>query len=118
MKNGYWIQKIIPNLIIFGKPVGDHVDRNLDVNIVDIRKSGAIKWWASAAAVIAIVSGVYYYNIQPSKTEQLTVVSTLPKIEKIDQNADFPTDTFHSSINPKIITHYERKPSETNQFRL
>lgn len=97
---------------------GDHVDRNLDVNIVDIRKSGAIKWWASAAAVIAIVSGVYYYNIQPSKTEQLTVVSTLPKIEKIDQNADFPTDTFHSSINPKIITHYERKTVRNKPIQI
>lgn len=96
----------------------DHVDRNLDVHVADIKKSGTFKWWASAAAaVLAIVSGVYYYQIQPSKTQQLTV-ATLPKIEQLDHKANPPTDTFHNSINPKITTHHERKTDKNKPIQI
>ena len=96
----------------------DHVDRNLDVHIVDMKKFGTFKWWASVAAAIAIVSGLYFYDTQLSKTEQLKVVSTLPKIEQADRKTNFPTDTFHTSINPKIITHHERKTVKNKPIQI
>jgi hypothetical protein len=95
-----------------------HVDRNLDVRIVDVKRSGTINWWASAAAVIALVCGVYYFNTQSSKTERLSIVSTTPEIKHVDHHANFPSDTFHASIKPKITTHHERKTVRNKPIQI
>jgi hypothetical protein len=86
-----------------------HVDQHLEGNVVAIRKPAAFKWWASAAAAIAIVFGVYHYGTQAPKKVQLQVVNALPQIEQVDQKAKISMDTFHSGIHTKITVHHERK---------
>lgn len=94
-----------------------HVDRNLD--IVGIKKSVTLKWWASAAAAaIATVFVAYYYHAAPLKAERLAVASTLPKMEQVERKADFPADTFHISTKPKIITQHERKTVRNKPLQI
>jgi len=96
----------------------NHVDQHLDVPVVARRKSVPVKWWASAAAAIAIVSGVYFYSTPPLKTKPLAVVISLPQVEQVGRKAYFPRDTFQTSIKPKTITHHERKTVRNKSIQI
>ncbi|SMC38631.1 hypothetical protein [Pedobacter africanus] len=87
-----------------------HVDQHLRDDETVMKSSGTFKWWAAAAAAIAVVVGFYHYSSGPEKTERTTVTAAVSQPGQVDTSAGkAQTHIFHSGINTKTITSYERK---------